>query len=185
MHFEFLSDVDDCEEVSCNNGTCEDLTNGFRCECNKGFSGKYCEIGETFKMLRSNFRWANCVQFFRCLLQAQQCNGENKEFGVPSIFQTMTTVLGSIVTAACVLTWLTNMSANVTKDLRARNVNLVSKHNNCCTNFESKVLPGPLDVSIRNKGNFRKSIVFSIFANKQMVLMGFGVLQLAPSLLQT
>ena len=36
-------DIDDCENVNCNDGGCVDEINGFTCQCNPGFFGDACE----------------------------------------------------------------------------------------------------------------------------------------------
>ena len=40
---------DECEDISCNNGTCKNTgshslgNEGYRCECDAGYSGQHCE----------------------------------------------------------------------------------------------------------------------------------------------
>ena len=41
-----ISDIDDCEGVECNNGTCEDQVNDYICDCQEGYTGDHCETGE-------------------------------------------------------------------------------------------------------------------------------------------
>ena len=38
-------DIDDCEGVDCNNGTCQDGTPGYTCACESGYIGDHCEEG--------------------------------------------------------------------------------------------------------------------------------------------
>lgn len=43
----FVVDIDDCVNVTCSGkGNCSDRTNGSVCECQDGFYGLNCEIGE-------------------------------------------------------------------------------------------------------------------------------------------
>lgn len=38
-------DIDDCEDVDCNNGTCQDGNPGYTCACESGYIGDHCEEG--------------------------------------------------------------------------------------------------------------------------------------------
>ena len=38
-----FSDLDDCDGVDCNDGTCVDEVNNFHCDCDSGFTGSLCE----------------------------------------------------------------------------------------------------------------------------------------------
>ena len=41
------SDIDECASAPCNNnGSCEDLTRGYRCTCEQGYTGVNCETGK-------------------------------------------------------------------------------------------------------------------------------------------
>ena len=41
------SDIDECTSAPCNNnGSCEDLTRGYRCTCKQGYTGVNCETGK-------------------------------------------------------------------------------------------------------------------------------------------
>ena len=47
--FLFVSDMDDCESVPCQNGgSCMDHVDAFECICTEGFEGFDCEIGKNF-----------------------------------------------------------------------------------------------------------------------------------------
>lgn len=43
-----ITDVDDCEAVSCNTttGTCRDLVNDTKCDCYQRYNGPQCDIGQ-------------------------------------------------------------------------------------------------------------------------------------------
>ena len=44
LNFCLFLDIDDCSPNPCQNGgTCEDLVNGFNCQCVPGFVGKQCD----------------------------------------------------------------------------------------------------------------------------------------------
>lgn len=42
MHYDVIDlDINDCDPSPCENrGTCEDLVNGYRCQCMDGYTGK-------------------------------------------------------------------------------------------------------------------------------------------------
>ena len=42
----FFSDRDECENVTCQFGACEDLINDFRCNCLAGYEGRFCQTGQ-------------------------------------------------------------------------------------------------------------------------------------------
>lgn len=44
--------VDVCHNNRCKNGVCKPRKKrgGYRCKCKRGFSGKYCDIGEYLKI---------------------------------------------------------------------------------------------------------------------------------------
>ena len=35
--------INDCQDVDCNDGTCVDRIQSFTCQCDPGFTGKFCE----------------------------------------------------------------------------------------------------------------------------------------------
>ena len=37
-----LSDIDDCADQPCQNGTCIDAVNDYACNCTAGYTGKNC-----------------------------------------------------------------------------------------------------------------------------------------------
>ena len=37
-------DINDCIDVNCNSGMCQDKVDGYGCICNPGFEGLLCEI---------------------------------------------------------------------------------------------------------------------------------------------
>ena len=39
----FIADIDDCDGINCNDGTCVDGVNDWQCECDSGFTGDLCE----------------------------------------------------------------------------------------------------------------------------------------------
>ena len=42
----FLSDINDCDPVPCQNGgTCTDQLNGYTCTCVVGYTGDNCQTG--------------------------------------------------------------------------------------------------------------------------------------------
>ena len=48
-HNQFLPspDIDDCDSAPCGeNGNCTDDINAYRCQCESGFTGEECQIGE-------------------------------------------------------------------------------------------------------------------------------------------
>ena len=46
------SDIDECASNLCDNGgTCDDLVNGYRCQCADGYTGEQCKIGEYGSMV--------------------------------------------------------------------------------------------------------------------------------------
>ena len=44
----FVADIDDCDGVDCNDGTCVDGINDWYCECDSGFTGDVCETSMLF-----------------------------------------------------------------------------------------------------------------------------------------
>ena len=40
-----IIDIDECHSSHCQYGTCEDLPNGYKCNCNHGYTGTNCETG--------------------------------------------------------------------------------------------------------------------------------------------
>ena len=42
--------IDDCENVTCENGgSCHDGWGNFTCQCISGYTGSYCQTGKTVK----------------------------------------------------------------------------------------------------------------------------------------
>ena len=37
-------DIDDCVNVTCNNGQCRDGVNNYTCACDPGYTGSVCDI---------------------------------------------------------------------------------------------------------------------------------------------
>ena len=37
------TDIDDCEEVNCNNGSCVDGINDYTCNCSTNYTGRHCD----------------------------------------------------------------------------------------------------------------------------------------------
>ena len=45
----YILDIDDCVGQTCSSmGTCTDLVDDYKCECNPGFTGKDCETSNYF-----------------------------------------------------------------------------------------------------------------------------------------
>ncbi len=38
-----MSDINECADVNCNNGRCVDEFNSFQCNCDRGYTGTFCE----------------------------------------------------------------------------------------------------------------------------------------------
>lgn len=43
--FSLFAGVDDCQGISCNNGTCQDGLNSYNCSCDAGYKGDTCDTG--------------------------------------------------------------------------------------------------------------------------------------------
>ena len=49
---ELSIDIDECGSNPCeHNGSCNDVVNGFQCDCQNGYSGTKCETGENIGIL--------------------------------------------------------------------------------------------------------------------------------------
>ncbi|CAF0952593.1 unnamed protein product [Adineta ricciae] len=80
-----FSDVRACADEPClNNGTCVVYLRSYLCQCQKGFSGRTCEIGSTMRIFSSPCNRLNCVHGYcskegRCVCYngwtSENCNG--------------------------------------------------------------------------------------------------------------
>ena len=78
-------DVRACADEPClNNGTCVVYLRSYLCQCQKGFSGRTCEIGSTMRIFSSQCNRLNCVHGYcskegRCVCYngwtSENCNG--------------------------------------------------------------------------------------------------------------
>ena len=47
MTFSYISDINECLNISCENGgTCKDSVDSYTCDCADGYTGIHCETGE-------------------------------------------------------------------------------------------------------------------------------------------
>lgn len=45
FHFQFISDINECQSSPCVNGNCTNHVNNYTCECQPGFTGVNCDKG--------------------------------------------------------------------------------------------------------------------------------------------
>lgn len=58
----FCAAIDDCLSNPCNNGgTCSDLKDDISCDCQPGYSGKFCEMDNDECLSDPCFQGATCV----------------------------------------------------------------------------------------------------------------------------
>ena len=45
-HMKLCLTVDNCHEVDCGQGYCINLSTGYRCDCQEGYTGSHCTLQE-------------------------------------------------------------------------------------------------------------------------------------------
>ena len=53
-------DIDDCVNMTCGHGTCQDLVNGAQCQCDSGYDGDQCDIS-TYTQVPITFKWITLI----------------------------------------------------------------------------------------------------------------------------
>ena len=46
-----LTDIDECLDKPCRHGKCENHVRGYTCHCSRGYEGKNCQDGRSFKLI--------------------------------------------------------------------------------------------------------------------------------------
>ena len=46
----YYAEINECVDVTCNNGSCVDQVNSYTCDCNDGYTGEHCETGRFYAM---------------------------------------------------------------------------------------------------------------------------------------